>query len=170
MQIAWKENVNNADTMIIVLDIDQEGRKIMKFKINNREWEIIEASQQAIKNKQNIRRANEEENLKSIDTRYYGITYCDEQKIYIDEDLPADRKKATLIHELTHCYIDNYITHCEKQYTEEDVADIVANSYDIIHEIVEQYERNNGVNIEQGIDSILLDGKPILYCERQKWT
>lgn len=140
----------------------------MKFKINNREWKIIEASQQAIKNKQNIRRANEEENLKSIDTRYYGITYCDEQKIYIDEDLPKDRKKATLIHELTHCYIDNYITHCEKQYTEEDVADIVSNSYDIIHEIVEQYERNNGVNIEQGIDSILLDGKPILYCERQK--
>ena len=88
---------------------------------------------------QNIRRANEEENLKSIDTRYYGITYCDIQKIYIDEDLPADRKKSTLIHELTHCYIDNYITHCEKQYTEEDVADIVANSYDIIHEIVEQY-------------------------------
>ena len=117
---------------------------------------------------QNIRKANEEENLKSIDTRYYGITYCDEQKIYIDEDLPKDRKKATLIHELAHCYIDNYITHCDKQYSEEDVADIVANSYDIIHEIVEQYERNNGVNIEQGIDSILLDGKPILYCERQK--
>lgn len=82
--------------------------------------------------------------------------------------MPADRKKSTLIHELTHCYIDNYITHCEKQYTEEDVADIVANSYDIIHEIVEQYERNNSVNIEQGIDSILLDGKTILYCERQK--
>lgn len=53
--------------------------------------------------------------------------------------MPADRKKATLIHELTHCYIDNYITHCDKQYTEEDVADIVANSYEIIHEIVEQY-------------------------------
>jgi Zn-dependent peptidase ImmA (M78 family) len=111
----------------------------MKFKINNREWKIIEASQQAIKNKQNIRRANEEENIKSIDTRYYGITYCDEQKIYIDEDLPKDRKKATLIHELAHCYIDNYITHCDKQYTEEDVADIVSNSYDVIHEIVDKY-------------------------------
>lgn len=168
MQNACKENVNNADIMIIVLDIDQKRRIKMKFKINNREWKITEASQEAIKNKQNIRRANEEENIKSIDTRYYGITYCDEQKIYIDEDLPKDRKKATLIHELAHCYIDNYITHCEKQYTEEDVADIVANSYDIIHEIVEQYERNNGVNIEQGIDSILLDGKPILYCEKQK--
>lgn len=139
MQNACKENANNADIMIIVLDIDQEERKIMKFKINNREWKIIEASQQAIKNKQNIRRANEEENIKSIDTRYYGITYCDEQKIYIDEDLPKDRKKATLIHELAHCYIDNYITHCDKQYTEEDVADIVSNSYDIIHEIVEMY-------------------------------
>lgn len=111
----------------------------MKFKINNREWKIIEASQQAIKNMQNIRKANEEENLKSIDVRYYGITYCDEQKIYIDKDLPIDRKKATLIHELTHCYIFNYITHCDKQYTEEDVADIVSNSYDIIHEIVEKY-------------------------------
>ena len=94
-------------------------------------------------------------------------------KIYIDEDLPADRKKATLIHELTHCYIDNYITHCDKQYTEEDVADIVANSYDIIHDIVEQYERNNGVKIEQRIDSIvlkgadsfLINGKPILKGE-----
>ena len=82
--------------------------------------------------------------------------------------MPADRKKATLIHELTHCYIDNYITHCDKQYTEEDVADIVANSYDIIHEIVEQYEQNNGIKREQGIDSILLNGKQILYCESQK--
>lgn len=111
----------------------------MKFKINNREWKIIEKSQESIKNMQNIRRANKEENLKSIDTRYYGITYCDIQKIYIDEDLPVDRKKATLIHELTHCYIDNYITHCDKQYTEEDVADIVSNSYNIIHEIVDKY-------------------------------
>lgn len=149
----------------------------MKFKINNREWTIIETSQKSIKNMQNIRRANKEENLESIDTRYYGITYCDIQKIYIDKDLPADRKKATLIHELTHCYIDNYITHCERQYSEEDVADIVANSYDIIHGIVEQYERNNGVKIEQridsivlkGADSLLINGKPILQCfERQK--
>jgi Zn-dependent peptidase ImmA (M78 family) len=139
MQIVCKEDAMSASIMTIVLDIDQERRKRMKFKINNREWTITETSQQSIKNMQNIRKANEEENLKSIDTRYYGITYCDIQKIYIDEDLPADRKKATLIHELTHCYIDNYITHCDKQYTEEDVADIVANSYDIIHEIVEQY-------------------------------
>jgi Zn-dependent peptidase ImmA (M78 family) len=111
----------------------------MKFKINNREWTITETSQLDIKSMQNRRRANEEENLKSIDTRYYGITYTDIQKIYIDEDLPKDRKKATLIHELTHCYIVSFITHCDKQYSEEDVADIVSNSYDIIHEIVNNY-------------------------------
>lgn len=111
----------------------------MKFKINNREWVIEELSQEEIKKIQNTRRANEEENVKSIDTRYYGITYTDIQKIYIDEDLPKDRKKATLIHELTHCYIVSYITHLEKQYSEEDVADIVSNSYDIIHEIVDKY-------------------------------
>lgn len=111
----------------------------MKFRINNREWTINETSQSDIKNMQNIRRANEEENIKSIDTRYYGITYTDIQKIYIDEDLPKDRKKATLIHELTHCYIVSYITHLDKKYSEEDVADIVSNSYDIIHEIVDGY-------------------------------
>lgn len=46
----------------------------MKFKINNREWKITETSQESIKNMQNISKANEKENLKSINTRYYGIT------------------------------------------------------------------------------------------------
>lgn len=113
---------------------------MFKFKINNRNWRIIEASQETIKRKQNIRRANEEENVKSIDRRYFGITYFDEQTIYIDEDLPVDRKRATLIHELTHCYISNYITHrYEESYDEEMVADIVSNSYDIITEIINKY-------------------------------
>lgn len=111
----------------------------MKFKINNRMWNIEEKSQTEIKSIQNQRKANEEENIKSLSTRYYGITYCDIMQIYIDKDLPTERKKSTLIHELTHCYIDSYITHSEQEYSEEDVADIVANSYDIIHEIVNKY-------------------------------
>ena len=48
-------------------------------------------------------------------------------------------KRKTLIHELTHCYIREYITHEEKNYSEEMVADISANSHDIIHKIVEDY-------------------------------
>lgn len=135
----------------------------MKFKINNKTWYIKELSQEQMK--EELKKHYENPDLNG---KYYGLTYADIQTIFLDKDLCSDRKRSTLLHELTHCYIDNYITHCEKQYSEEDVADIVANSYDIIHEIVEQYERNNGVNIEQRIDSILLDGKPILYCERQK--
>ena len=112
---------------------------MFKFKINNRNWRIIEASQAVIKGKQNLRRANEDENTKSIDRRYFGITYFDEQTIYLDEDLPNDLKRTTLIHELTHCFIANYITHQDKTFDEEMVADIVSNSYDIITEIINKY-------------------------------
>lgn len=111
----------------------------MKFRINNKTWSIEEKSQSEIKSIQNQRKANEEENIKSLSTRYYGITYCDIMQIYIDKALPEERKKSTLIRELTHCYIDSYITHSEQEYSEEDVADIVSNSYDIIHAIVDKY-------------------------------
>ena len=111
----------------------------MKFIINNRKWEILETSQRNIKRMQNKRRRNRKENIKSTVTRYYGITYSDIQKIYIDKDLTYDGKRTTLIHELVHCYISNYITHLEKEYFEEDVADILSNSFDIINEIVQKY-------------------------------
>ena len=111
----------------------------MEFKINNRNWKILEISQEEIKIIQNKRKANETENIKSINERYFGITYADLQIIYLDKDLPEDRKKATLIHELTHCYIINYITHLEKEYIEEEVADIVSNCFEIIKEILEKY-------------------------------
>lgn len=112
---------------------------MFNFKMNNRNWAIIETNQEEIKTMQNKRRANEEENIKSIYNRYFGITYIDTQEIYLDKDLPKDRKRATLIHELTHCYIANYITHQDKNYDEEMVADIVSNSFDIIYEITDNY-------------------------------
>ena len=135
IKIAWNISVSSAG----ITNNARRKKKDMKFKINNRTWSIEEKPQSEIKSIQNQRKANEEENIKSLSTRYYGITYCDIMQIYIDKDLPEERKKSTLIHELTHCYIDNYITHSEQEYSEEDVADIVSNSYDIIHEIVDKY-------------------------------
>ena len=88
---------------------------MFSFKINNRNWTIEEKSQEEIKKYQNERRANEDENLKSVNPRYYGVTYVDIQKIYIDKDLPLDRKIQVLVHELTHCFIAEYITHSEKK-------------------------------------------------------
>ena len=108
------------------------------FEINGMEWNIYQLSQEEIKNIMNKRRNNEEDDIKSVDKRYYGITLFDELAIYIDKDLPLDRKKKTLLHELTHCYIGSYITHQEKQYDEEMVADIFSNSYEIITKIYEE--------------------------------
>lgn len=111
----------------------------MRFKINSMMWIIKEVPQEEIKKIQNKRKNNEEENVKSVDSRYFGITYLDDLIIFINKDLPIDRKRKTLIHELTHCYINCYITHQEKNYDEEMVADIVSNSYDIIHNVVNKY-------------------------------
>lgn len=102
-------------------------------------YNICEVSQRELKEIHNKRKANNEENLDSINDRYFGSTFTDDCVIYIDKDLPKERKKKTLIHELTHCYINEYITHQEKSYDEEMVADIVANSYKTINSIIEKY-------------------------------
>lgn len=111
----------------------------MKFEINGMNWKIIEKSQKEIKTRMNKRRANEDENINTVDTRYYGVTFHDDLEIILDKDLPKDRKKKVLIHELAHCYIGCYITHEEKTYDEEMVADIISNSHEIIKEIVNNY-------------------------------
>lgn len=112
------------------------------FIMNGIEWNIVEISQKEIKKMQNKRYANKEENVEDTAHRYYGITYTDECIIYLDKDLKKDRKRKTLLHELTHCYINNYITHEDKSYGEEMVADIVSNSFDIISNIVNNYFKN----------------------------
>lgn len=111
----------------------------MKFKLNNINWQIKEMNQKEIKKIINKKRANEEEIIDNTDSRYFGISYTDENIIYIDKDLPIARKKKTLLHELEHSYISEFITHENKSYTEEDVADIFSNSYDIITEIANKY-------------------------------
>lgn len=107
-----------------------------KFKMNDRTWEIKEISQEEIR--QHI--IDYKFDGKPVETgRYYGQTYFDEQTIYIDKDLNKEQKKFTLMHELGHCYIGTFITHQDKQYNEEEVANIVSNSHYIIHKIVEDY-------------------------------
>ena len=106
----------------------------MKFKINNKNWEIKELSQEEMR--EELKKHND-----SITEfgKYYGLTYADIQTIFLDKDLCSDRKRSTLLHELGHCYIITYITHQDKNYNEEDVVDIISNSHDIIREIVDKY-------------------------------
>ena len=110
----------------------------MKFNINNCEWKIKEDSQANIRSELERRSKLKIENEPLVG-RYFGITYTDSHLIVIDNDLPEDRKRNTLIHELTHCYISSFITHQEKSYDEEMVCDICANSNEIINQIVNDY-------------------------------
>ena len=105
-----------------------------KFKINNKNWKIKEISQNEMREQLKQHNDRVEEFGK-----YYGLTYADTQTIYLDKDLCLDRKRTTLLHELGHCYINTYITHLDQNYSEEDVVDIIANSHDILREIVDKY-------------------------------
>ena len=77
------------------------------------------------------------------DGYYYGQTRFRKQIILIDKDLSKERKRKTLIHELTHVYIREYLTTRDISPDEEMLCDISANSHDIIHKIVEEYFKNN---------------------------
>lgn len=112
----------------------------MKIKMNGIEYEIKEVSQKEYKEyrkeEDKITCCDETDTSKGM---YFGASHHYQGIIFLDENLPKDRKRKTLIHELTHCYIADYITHEEKTFDEEMVADISANSHDIIHKIVEDY-------------------------------
>lgn len=101
----------------------------MKFKINDAEYEIKEVSQEIIK----------EEDTEEEEGYYYGQTRFQRQVILIDKNLSKERKRKTLIHELTHVYIREFLTTREIEPNEEVLCDIHANCHDMIHKIVEDY-------------------------------
>ena len=111
----------------------------MKFNINGCEWIIKEVSQEEMKKELKNRSERGIDDEPSNTGRYFGLTFEDSQIILLDEELPKDRKRKTLLHELTHRYINMYMTHMDKTYCEEDVCDIVSNSYDIITGLMKKY-------------------------------
>lgn len=105
----------------------------MKFKMNNREWEIKEISQDMF-----YPTSNPEEQGDC-----YGLCAYNEQTIYLWKDLHKEQKRQTLMHELMHCYIGSYISFEDVEaYNEDVLCNISANSHDIIHNIVEEYFNN----------------------------
>lgn len=106
----------------------------MKFKMNDRDWEIIEVDQNKMRELEN------DENEKNT---YFGLTVYESQIIYLWDGLHPQQKRQTLIHELFHCYVGCYYSFQETAYTEELVCNLVGNSHDIIHKIVEDYFKTN---------------------------
>ena len=114
---------------------------MFKFKMNDNNWTIEEKMQSEIQETMK-QRGNEIEK----GSKWFGITMTDTHQIFLDQDLHEDRKRNTLKHELTHCYIVNFMSHIDRNFCEEEVADIVANSIDIINKIVTDYFSKGGKN------------------------
>lgn len=102
----------------------------MKFKMNNREWVILEKTQEEL-----------QKEIGKEDGYFYGLTFYRTHEIWLYKDLCEAQKRQTLMHELMHCYIGSYITLMDGiiKYEEDLLCDISSNSHDIIHEIVEKY-------------------------------
>lgn len=102
----------------------------MKFIINNEEWKIKKVSQQDLQI---------ELNDFNGEGSYYGLTLPNIQEIWLWQDVKEEQKKKTLYHELMHCYLFNYVSFNNIDFSIDDFCDISANSHDIIHKIVEDY-------------------------------
>lgn len=102
---------------------------MIEFEMNSSCYTIKEVSQDEL----------QKEIASNEDGYYYGQTRFRKQLILIDKDLPYERKKKTLYHELMHVYIREYISTRDIDLTEELLCDISANAHDIIHKIVKDY-------------------------------
>lgn len=58
------------------------------------------------------------------DNSVIGLTDCIDQIIYLDKDLKKERMKQTLIHELTHAYINE--CYPSEIFDEEDLCNFIA--------------------------------------------
>ena len=100
----------------------------MDFIMNGKRYTIIEVPQEDLQKEHGETKGT-----------YFGLTIPSRQEIWLWKELKQEQKRATLLHELFHCYVMNYITFNECNYDEDTWADISANSHDIIHEIVKRY-------------------------------
>ena len=111
----------------------------MNFSMHDSIYKIIEVDQEQLMK-------YKEENV----GYYYGQTHFIDQEIWIDKDLPYERKKRTLYHELMHVYIREY---------EEMLCDICANAHEIIDNIANKYfmyidyNKNEKKEIEENEDN-----------------
>lgn len=105
----------------------------MEYTINNSTWNIYEKSSDEIM--QYLKSTNEYEN----GSIYLGITIPTKNEIWIDKELPITRKKKVLVHELAHSYIIDSIGLYSREYSEENVCDLVSNCFEIIKLIITEY-------------------------------
>ena len=101
----------------------------MQFEINNMQWYIMEIN-------------NEEMQYEygKNDSFTHGITIYSENMIYLNKETPEMYR--TLKHELMHVWLYAFgHVQDDKEFTNEDVCEIVASSNDFLNDIVEKYKK-----------------------------
>lgn len=102
----------------------------MIIRIKNYEYEILEVGQ-------------EEKDFfdENSDLKLYGQTIYTKQKIKLYKDLTYQRKRETLIHELTHAFHDVYLAsqHIKDKFDEEDICCFMASYCEDILKIANDY-------------------------------
>lgn len=135
----------------------------MKIRINNWEYEITVVK--------------EDDSILKMDDGYYhsGVTDLKEQKIYIQEGLNSQQLWYTVVHELTHAYLQAYGM-LQIDYTDEIVADIMGiYSKDIIEtankvicglyeEPLHIYNTDWTLFTEASVDN----NRPFVYIDKKK--
>lgn len=107
------------------------GRGRMKITINNQEFEIIEQG-----DGDNVYVNNPDKEI------VIGLTNCLSNTIYLHKDLPPQKKKQTLIHELTHAYIYACGFSTENYFDHELVCEFISNyARDIIRTADEYFRK-----------------------------
>lgn len=105
----------------------------LKIDINGLEWEILCAH-------------SEDKKLYTDNTDCYGVTYFQEQQIYLDIDISKGLFRQTVIHELVHAFLFSFGYHLDCDEIEEAVCDFVGshldNIYKIANKVVEKCYKN----------------------------
>lgn len=106
-----------------------KGVNYMKIKIKDYEFNIIEVDK------------TDKDFVKNDELMLYGQTIYENQTIKIYKDLPLIRKRQTLIHELTHAFMDVYLAsyHIKDKFDEEDICCFMGTYSEDILKIVNNY-------------------------------
>lgn len=97
---------------------------VMELKINGIKWSVIEVPYIECKE----------------DTLTLGETHYGESIIYIQEN-KIDTMIRTFTHELLHAWLFEYGYDQEKEFTNEDMCNIVSASYSFISKYTEKYKK-----------------------------
>lgn len=99
----------------------------MKFKLNNVKWTITEKTLEEL------------QEIWGNDDFFYGQCDYVNNIIYLNKRLCLERKKDTLIHELTHCWTMSSGWGFSGDADRETICNIVACSNYFINDIVKKY-------------------------------